>query len=92
MQHSTVLHAIRRSVGDTFAEFGDGDVSPIYETILIRDDFYCGRRFATKDMEAVWFIEENQVKFYSEDGTVVRVEDASQIVAKHAEAVIRKAA
>ncbi len=41
--------------------------------MLIRDGFFCGRRFVSDGLEAVWFIEENEVKFYDRDGKVVQV-------------------
>lgn len=34
------------------------------ESILIRKGFYCGRRFDACGFEAVWFFEEDQLKFY----------------------------
>ncbi len=45
----------------------------LQETILVRDGFYCGRRFQSEQVQAIWFIEEDQIKYYSADGGVVRV-------------------
>ncbi len=36
----------------------------VRETLLIRDEFYVGRRFYTESHRAVWFIEEDQLKIY----------------------------
>ncbi len=38
------------------------------ESILIRDDFFCGRRFYTANYYAVWFIEQDELKIYDKDG------------------------
>jgi hypothetical protein len=39
--------------------------SPVMrESILIRDGFYCGRRFHTDQHRAVWFIEEDELKIF----------------------------
>jgi hypothetical protein len=43
--------------------------SPIRsESILIRDGFYCGRRFDLGSHRAVWFLEEDELKIYSRQG------------------------
>ena len=43
------------------------------ETILIRNGFYCGRRYQATSAHAIWFCEENQLKFYGEQGTLLHV-------------------
>jgi len=50
----------------------------LQETILIRDGFYCGRRFQSEHMQAIWFIEEGEIKYYAVDGGVVRVSHVSE--------------
>jgi hypothetical protein len=37
------------------------------ESILIRDEFFVGRRFFANAHHAVWFIEEDQLKIYQSD-------------------------
>jgi hypothetical protein len=44
--------------------------SETVETILVRDGYYCGRRLECDGLSVVWFVEENQVKFYHRDGSV----------------------
>jgi hypothetical protein len=41
------------------------------ESILVRDEFFCGRRFYTADHHAVWFIEEDQLKIYHNSGELL---------------------
>ena len=67
MQHTRQLAAVRDVVLETFAEY-TSDNSELYETVLIRDGFYCGRCFACGEVRAVWFAEDNLVKFYGENG------------------------
>lgn len=43
------------------------------ETILIRNEFYCGRRFFTPNHHAIWFIEEDELKIYHENGELLCV-------------------
>lgn len=73
MQHTTRTEWIRRVIRETFAELGSATDAPPREALLIRDGNYCGHRFRHDSLEAVWFIEENQVKFYGRDGRVVKV-------------------
>ena len=49
------------------------------ESILIRDGFFCGRRFQLGKFRAVWFIEEDQVKIYGADGSLVEVLESDHI-------------
>lgn len=41
------------------------------ETLLIRDGAYCGHRYCVDSLQAVWFIEEDEIKFYGQDGRVI---------------------
>ena len=73
MQHTRLLETVRRTVREAFAELGAKDVDEICESVLIRGDYYCGRRFRGDGLQAVWFIEEGQIKVHNRDGDVARV-------------------
>jgi hypothetical protein len=73
MPHVQLTETVRQLVADTFAELGLNDADEVRETILIRGGAYCGRRFETSEAHAVWFVEENQLKFYCSDGSLARV-------------------
>ena len=73
MHDASVTEGVRRLVAHAFDQLGQAEGGEIRETILIRDGYYCGRRFETDSASAVWFVEENQVKFYRADGTVAQV-------------------
>jgi len=77
MQHAEVLEAIRRLTRNTFAQLGARPPVEISENILIRDEMYCGRRFQCGELQAVWFVEEDEVKIYGDEGAVVRVMSAT---------------
>ena len=49
------------------------------ESVLIRDEFFCGRRFIAKDHHAVWFIEEDVVKIHLSDGQLMHVLRGAEI-------------
>ncbi len=80
MQHSQTLTAIRQIVREIFAELGQAEDCQATEHILLRDDIYCGRRFQADGLQAIWFIEENEVKIYARDGSVARVLSSSEII------------
>jgi hypothetical protein len=79
MPHTNTLEGIRQTIRGAFTELGASKGLQISEHILIRNDLYCGRRFRCGDFEAVWFIEENQIKIRGSDGTVVRVLPGSSL-------------
>ena len=49
------------------------------ESVLIRDEFFCGRKFIAKDHHAVWFIEEDVVKIHLSDGQLMHVLRGAEI-------------
>ncbi len=54
-------------------QFGAASDQLLQESFLVREGLFCGRRFEMDDFTAVWFAEENELKFYGPDGTVVAV-------------------
>lgn len=77
MQHLDMVERVRALVRSTVAELAGETPDHFQETILIRDGFYCGRRFLSERMQAIWFIEEDEVKFSAVDGGVLLVCRAS---------------
>jgi hypothetical protein len=73
MRQVSLVEQIRLLVRHTMLEWNIPAAEGLEETILIRNGFYCGRRFATAAAHAIWFCEENQIKFYGEQGTVLHV-------------------
>lgn len=56
------------------------------ETILIRDEFFVGRRFFANSHYAVWFIEEDQLKIHQSDtGEIACVFTGEEIALTSAE-------
>ncbi|HJN09666.1 MAG TPA: hypothetical protein QF564_13310 [Pirellulaceae bacterium] len=67
MQHTHQLEAIRDIVSSTFSEYSGAELE-CCETVLIRDGTYCGRCYTCDAIRAIWFAEENVVKFYGKEG------------------------
>jgi hypothetical protein len=77
MQHVHLLEAIRQLVRRTFADLGTAGEFEVTERLLLREDMYCGRRFQAGGLQAIWFIEEDEIKFHAKDGSVVYVMSSS---------------
>lgn len=72
MPHAQRIDEVRRQVAQTFARLQVGRPEEFRESILIRDGSYCGRRFETDGAYAVWFLEEDEIKFYGAIGDLRR--------------------
>src|SRR6476620_8687471 len=73
MRQAILSSDIRQLVNHTFAELHLSAGCDPRETVLIRDGLYCGRRFDVENGHAVWFMEEEQIKFFRADGRLARV-------------------
>ena len=73
MGHATVVEQVRELVRHQFQQLNISTEAGVEETILIRNGFYCGRRFTVAQAHAIWFCEEDQLKLYGPDGSVTAV-------------------
>jgi hypothetical protein len=78
--HSKRPCEIRQLVQQQFAEHSPACGPIREETLLIRDGQYCGHRYRTEDLTAVWFLEEDQIKMYDRNGRVIAVVCPSEIL------------
>lgn len=53
--------------------------SIVRESILMRNEFFCGRRFFTPEHYAIWFIEEDELKIYHQSGSLLGVLNGQEI-------------
>ena len=80
MANSKRLSTVRAAIEGYLASQADqAGCEIVTESILIRDEHYCGRRFTTSTHQAVWFIEEDQVKIYAADRSLCCVMSADEI-------------
>ncbi len=82
MHHAHLTEEIRQHARRRLEEMGAAPQADLVETILIRDGYYCGRRFSCDGFSAVWFVEETQVKFYHRDGRVVTSCSVEELLGK----------
>ncbi len=78
MELTDLLERVRELIQKKMQIHGATLDPPPTESILIRDGFFCGRRFTSAQIHAVWFHEENQVKFHRQDGTMIEAVDLDQ--------------
>ena len=78
---ATVRAAFENWVESQVDPTGETEADPCLtgESILIRDEFYCGRRFRTSTHHAVWFIEEDQLKIFTTSKVLCVVLAAAEI-------------
>ncbi|MFO1065767.1 MAG: hypothetical protein U0892_18045 [Pirellulales bacterium] len=66
-----MLEKVRSAITAQLVQFGAADTENLRETILIRQGLYCGRKFECDGFHVVWFVEENQIKFYGAGGALL---------------------
>ena len=76
MQHAHLLDRVRETVRNVFISQGLATLDDLCETILIREGFYCGRSFTCGGLRAVWFVEENLLKFFQRDNSLLFTQTA----------------
>jgi hypothetical protein len=76
MEPSTESHRdlIRRTLDD----LGLANAQPIGESFLTLAGYYVGREFRFTGVRAVWMASQGQIKFYADDGAVLRVVDVGE--------------
>ena len=91
MTNSQRLATVRNRLTRWIAESGDSNADGsglsgsgvgdkiVRETMLIREEFYVGRRFYAGSHSAVWFIEEDELKIFGPENELLSVLSSAQI-------------
>lgn len=87
-----MLAKIRSAIATELLALGAGDVSDLRETILIRDGLFCGRKFQSQGFSVVWFMEENEIKFFGPTGQLLRATTPEHCVSIDVPTQVRRAA
>jgi hypothetical protein len=86
MGSASITEQVRHLVNDVFlTEFGVPKGQKIRETMLIRNGNYCGHKFQLGPFQAVWFIEEDELKFSGEKRQTVRTMTVSAMLSAESE-------
>jgi hypothetical protein len=78
---TTKTSQIRQHIADSLACFGADPLARMTESLLMREGHYCGQRFKRGEFQAVWFVEEDEIKFSDPNGNVLEVVVASELQA-----------
>ena len=92
MDNSTAVERIRAAVGEVLVELGLEKTQELHETLLIRNGLFCGRKFTGAGYEVVWFVEEDELKFYSPCGDLLKTTSAHECVIEASHSEQRRAA
>ncbi len=79
MTNSQRLAAVRRCLDRWLEQHQTGGDVELRDAVLIRDGFYVGRRFQLGKFQAVWFMEEDEVKIHDAAGSLVARLDSAAI-------------
>jgi hypothetical protein len=81
MTNSQRLSAVRNRLDRWIAASSGSELneSIVREAMLIRDEFYVGRRFYTDSHRAVWFIEEDELKIFNSENELLCVLSSAEI-------------
>jgi hypothetical protein len=77
---SQMRECFRRCVADDLG-VNVPSVSIEREGILIKSEFFCGRRFHATNHRGVWFVEEDVLKVHRSDGTLVATYRGDEVLA-----------
>jgi hypothetical protein len=83
MNSATPVEKIRLVIAEQLTRFGAPQVDAIDEAILIRDGLFCGRKFHCEGYVVVWFIEEDEMKFFSPCGDLLKATSAIACIRQH---------
>lgn len=72
MTQATPVEKIRLAIAEQLIQLGVQATESLHETILIRNGLFCGRKFQCEGHEVVWFIEEDELKFFSPCGELLK--------------------
>ena len=64
---------VRQLIEQTFESLGSTPQRLTREALLIRDGHYCGHRYESENLFAIWSLEDQQVKFFSRAGDLLLV-------------------
>ena len=72
MDNGGTLEQIEQVLQAGLSELGMPDLASHRTTLLIQDGYYVGRRFVFDRVQAVWLTAEKVVRFYDDNGHVLK--------------------
>ena len=72
MHDATPIERMRAAVAGQLLRYGVRDATTMRESILIHNGLFCGRKFQCEGHEVVWFLEEDEIKFFGPCGDLLK--------------------
>ena len=76
MSNETPVERIRQVIAWQLGRLGVREIDSMHETMLIHNGLFCGRKFQCEEHEVVWFLEEDEIKFFSPLGELLLASSA----------------
>ena len=76
--------SVRSLVFRTLDELGRASAQPTGESLLTLAGYYVGREFRFTGVRAVWVASQGQIKFYDDEGGLLRSVSIERVLAKSA--------
>lgn len=94
MINETPVEKTRRAISNHLEMLGANNAESLHETMLIHNGLFCGRKFKCDEYEVVWFLEEDEIKFFSPVGELLKACSAIECLQglEHLDAEQRRAA
>ena len=72
MDNGTESYPLRETIAAALAELGKPELPCRRITFLLHDGYGVGRRFLFDGIHAVWLLADNIIRFYDEDGQMLK--------------------
>ncbi len=73
MNGDTPVEKVRQAISAHLVSLGVPNASLLQEAILISNGLFCGRKFQCCDYQVLWFLEEDEIKFFGPTGDILQV-------------------
>ena len=80
MHAPTPVEKMRQAIATELQRLGARDPQAMHETILIYNGLFCGRKFQCNEYQALWFLEENEIKFFGPCGDLLKSSSANSCI------------
>ncbi|NQU20331.1 MAG: hypothetical protein HQ567_03545 [Candidatus Nealsonbacteria bacterium] len=84
MSDNTHLTSIRDTVIDAASTLGLSEPAITKTVVLIHGGHFVGRRFLFDGLQAVWLMAENIIRFFADDGALLKTVEVGQSSEKKA--------
>jgi hypothetical protein len=81
MNDDAPFSSIRQTLLDTLSELGVSDPVISKTVVLISKGYFAGYRFPVENIMVVWLMAEGVVRFYADDGSLLKTLEVGQGVA-----------